>query len=153
MSSFETMARSLTDALLKAGVVRAEDTPAARQEKAWRERQAERASEVATRLAEAELPPAWESAATPADAVDSAESGGDTKLTVCADCAEPFDPESAEHRPHGRADQCGPCARGEAPGPRRKRGQMVWTHKTAPTLEIEGGPTLSPEELAAMRRR
>jgi hypothetical protein len=153
MSSFETMARSLTDALLQAGVVRADDTPAARQERAWRERQAERAREVAARMAEAELPPAWEGAATPAEAVDSAGSDGGARLTVCADCAEPFDPESPEHRPHGRADQCGPCARGEAPGPRRKRGQMVWTHKTAPTLEIEGGPRLSPEELAAMRRR
>lgn len=38
-------------------------------------------------------------------------------------------------------------------GPRRVRGEMVWLHKTAPTLVIEGGPGLSPEEHAAGRRR
>jgi hypothetical protein len=153
MSCSATMARSFTDALLQAGLIRPEDTPAARQQRAWRERQVERARELAARMAEAAPLPAWESDAPRSEAVPSADGVGRARLAVCADCAGRFDPESAEHRPHGRADQCGPCARGEAPGPRRKRGQMVWTHKTAPTLEIEGGPRLSPDELAAMRRR
>lgn len=38
-------------------------------------------------------------------------------------------------------------------GPPRKRGEMLWLHKTAPVLVIEGGPSLSPEEHAAGRRR
>lgn len=38
-------------------------------------------------------------------------------------------------------------------GPARVRGEMVWLHKTAPTLVIEGRPGLSPEEHAAGRRR
>ena len=41
----------------------------------------------------------------------------------------------------------------QGPGPRRKRGEMVYLHKTAPVLVIEGGPTLSAEEHAAGRRR
>jgi hypothetical protein len=35
----------------------------------------------------------------------------------------------------------------------RVRGRMVWLHKTAPILEIEGRPGLTPEEMAAGRRR
>lgn len=38
-------------------------------------------------------------------------------------------------------------------GPPRVRGEMVWLHKTAPTLVIEGGRGLTPEEHAAGRRR
>lgn len=38
-------------------------------------------------------------------------------------------------------------------GPARVRGEMVWLHKTAPTLVIEGRPGLSPDEHAAGRRR
>lgn len=38
-------------------------------------------------------------------------------------------------------------------GPPRVRGEMVWLHKTAPTLVIEGRPGLSPEEHVAGRRR
>ena len=38
-------------------------------------------------------------------------------------------------------------------GPPRGRGEMVWLHKTAPTLVIEGRQGLSPEEHAAGRRR
>lgn len=41
----------------------------------------------------------------------------------------------------------------EDDGPRRVRGEMVWLHKTAPTLVIEGRPGISPEEHAAGRRR
>lgn len=37
--------------------------------------------------------------------------------------------------------------------PARVRGEMVWLHKTAPTLVIEGRAGLSPEEHAAGRRR
>lgn len=38
-------------------------------------------------------------------------------------------------------------------GPPRVRGEMVWLHKTAPTLVIEGQRDMSPEEHAAGRRR
>lgn len=38
-------------------------------------------------------------------------------------------------------------------GPPRVRGEMVWLHKTAPVLVIEGKSGLSPEEHAAGRRR
>lgn len=38
-------------------------------------------------------------------------------------------------------------------GPPRVRGEMVWLHKTAPVLVIEGRQGLSPEEHAAGRRR
>lgn len=38
-------------------------------------------------------------------------------------------------------------------GPPRVRGEMVWLHKTAPTLVIEGRQGLSPEDHAAGRRR
>lgn len=38
-------------------------------------------------------------------------------------------------------------------GPARVRGEMVWLHKTAPTLVIEGRPGMTPEEHAAGRRR
>lgn len=35
----------------------------------------------------------------------------------------------------------------------RVRGRMVWLYKTAPILEIESKPGLTPEEMAAGRRR
>ena len=36
----------------------------------------------------------------------------------------------------------------------RKRGKMIWSHKTAPELEIEGqGSAIDPEGIAAQRRR
>lgn len=38
-------------------------------------------------------------------------------------------------------------------GPARVRGEMVWLHKCAPTLVIDGRPGLTPEEHAAGRRR
>ena len=40
------------------------------------------------------------------------------------------------------------------PGPPRVKGKMIWSHKTAPELEIEGkGSPLDPEYIAAQRRR
>ena len=142
----------MKDALLKSGVIKKEDTQEARQAKERRERQQREQEELARRMSDENPLPRWEAPPTGRIVDSNLEAPADAEL-VCTDCAEPFDPTSAEHKPFGRADQCGPCARGEEPGPRRKKGQMVWTHKTAPTLEIEGGPTLSPEELAAMRRR
>jgi hypothetical protein len=41
----------------------------------------------------------------------------------------------------------------ERPSTPRVRGRMVWLHKTAPVLEIEGKPGLTAEEMAAGRRR
>lgn len=38
-------------------------------------------------------------------------------------------------------------------GPPRVRGEMIWCHKTAPVLVIEGRPGMSPEEYSANRRR
>jgi hypothetical protein len=46
-----------------------------------------------------------------------------------------------------------PTLREDDGGPARVRGEMVWLNKTAPTLVIEGGPTITPEEHAAGRRR
>jgi len=146
------MSKSFTEALLKAGLIRPEDTPETQQEERWRERQKQEAAEVAARMAEPPPQTRWEPPA-PGKIVDSARPEAPAQTVVCTECGDPFDKSSMEHKPYGRSDQCGPCARGEEPGPTRKRGQMVWTHKTAPVLEIEGGPKLSPEELAAMRRR
>src|SRR5262245_38643085 len=146
------MAQSFTDALLKAGVVRPEDTPDARREREWRERQRREAAEAEERLADSRPLAQWEKPAQ-GQIVESRRVVAQRPSAICAECGDPFDPSAPEHKTVGRNDQCGPCARGETPGPRRKRGQMVWTHKTAPTLEIEGGRPLGPEELAAMRRR
>jgi hypothetical protein len=41
----------------------------------------------------------------------------------------------------------------ESVGPPRVRGEMVWLHKTAPTLVIQGKKGISAEEHAAGRRR
>lgn len=41
----------------------------------------------------------------------------------------------------------------DARPPARKRGHMVWVHKTAPELEIEGEKKLSPDDYEKMRRR
>jgi hypothetical protein len=146
------VARSLKDALVDAGVVSPQDTPEARRAREQRERRAREEAEIAARMDEPPSRLAWE-APPSGRIVEGEEPSSPAAEAICADCGEPFEPDSSEHRPYGTAEQCGPCARGEEPGPRRKRGQMVWTHKTAPTLEIEGGPALSPEELAAMRRR
>jgi hypothetical protein len=146
------MASSVSDALIKAGLVKPDETAERRREREWSERRAHEAEEVAARLADPTLPPRWEPA--PAGRiVDSRVPAPPPELVVCARCGEPFDPTAAEHKGVGKSDECGPCAAEEAAGPRKKRGQMVWTHKTAPTLEIEGGRALTPEEIAAMRRR
>lgn len=41
----------------------------------------------------------------------------------------------------------------DRPDTPRVRGRMVWLHKTAPILEIEGKPGLTADEMAAGRRR
>jgi hypothetical protein len=46
-----------------------------------------------------------------------------------------------------------PFERPDDDGPARVRGEMVWTHKTAPTLVIEGRPGMTADEYAAGRRR
>ena len=145
------MAQSVVEALLKAGVIRPEDTPETQQDQRWRERQKQDAAEIAARMAEPP-PPRWEPPA-PGKIVESPRPEAPAQTVLCTECGDAFDASSIDHKPYGKSDQCGPCARGEEPGPARKRGQMVWTHKTAPVLEIEGGPTLSGDELAAMRRR
>jgi hypothetical protein len=142
----------LKDALLRAGVVRPEETPEARSEQAWQERRQKDAEELAARTASTAPLPSWE-APPSGQIVGDERAATQPQRTACTDCGEPFDPDSPEHKPYGRNDQCVDCARNEDAGPTRKRGQMVWTHKTAPTLEIEGAPPLTPEELAAMRRR
>jgi hypothetical protein len=146
------MATSWKDALVKAGLVKPEETAEGKRERDWRERRAREAAEVAARLADPTLPPRWEPAPT-GHIVDSSAAPRPSEPVVCARCGEPFDPTAAEHKQVGRTGECGSCVAGEATGPKRKRGQMVWTHKTAPTLEIEGGRPLTPEEIAAMRRR
>lgn len=46
-----------------------------------------------------------------------------------------------------------PTESDEELGPPRVRGEMVWLHKTAPVLVIQGRPDLSPEEHSSGRRR
>lgn len=41
----------------------------------------------------------------------------------------------------------------EPSGPPRYTGEMIWAHKTAPMLQIHGKKPLSPEDIAAGRRR
>lgn len=152
MITFQAMKKSLAQQLVDAGWVNAEETQEARLEAGWRARQKREAEEIEARLAEPTPRAAFEAPAT-GKIVESARADVAVEKVVCVDCGEPFDPSAAEHKRYGTSDQCGPCAQAAAPGPKRKRGQMVWTHKTAPTLEIEGGQKLGPEELAAMRRR
>ena len=106
------MARSFKDALLEAGVVRKEDTPEARQEKAWRERQRRDAEELERRLADTAPLPSFEAKPT-GRIVDEESADAQVTRAFCTDCGERFDPSDVEHRPHGRADQCGPCALAE----------------------------------------
>ncbi len=146
------MAKSFAEALVRAGRVRPDETPEAQREESWRARQKREAEEIAARLEEPARTIEWEPAAT-GRIVEGAEAGTAAPPIVCSECGEPFDPDAPEHKPFGRSDQCGPCAQAADTGPRRKRGQMVWTHKTAPVLEIEGGQALTADELAAMRRR
>jgi len=144
--------KSLAEQLVDAGWVKPEETQEARLDAEWRARQKREAAEIEARL---EAPPArvaFEAAAS-GKIVETARPDAAVEMLTCVECGETFDPSAAEHKRYGTSDRCGPCAQAEAPGPRRKRGQMVWTHKTAPTLEIEGGQKLGPEELAAMRRR
>jgi hypothetical protein len=146
--------KKITDALVKAGLVRPDQTDEARRAQAQAERRAREAAELDAKLAANEngpAPPPWEAAAT-GQVVERSATEARPPTVACVDCGEPFDPTSATERAAGRVDQCARCADEDA-GPPRKRGQMIWTHKTAPTLEIEGGRKLTPEELAAMRRR
>jgi hypothetical protein len=46
---------------------------------------------------------------------------------------------------------CGDCSPEETV--ERKRGHMVWLHKTAPVFQFDENPTLSPEEMEKGRRR
>ena len=74
------------------------------------------------------------------------------RLIPCSVCGRPFDPDAAEHRRHGRKDECGPCGRGEDPP--RLQGEMEWYHKNVPVLRIQGRPDpTTPEEKAKLRRR
>lgn len=41
----------------------------------------------------------------------------------------------------------------DAAGPERVRGEMVWLHKTAPTLVIQGRADLTPDDHENGRRR
>src|SRR5215813_496550 len=146
------MKKSIAQQLVDAGWVKPEETQEARLAAAWRARREREAEALEARLDEPAARVAFEAAAS-GKIVETARADVAVERVICAECGEPFDPSAAEHKRYGTTDRCGPCAQAEAPGPRRKRGQMVWTHKTAPTLEIEGGAKLGPEELAAMRRR
>lgn len=152
MAKMAKLTRSIAQQLVDAGWVKPEETQEARLAAEWRARQKRDAETIEARLAEPAPRASFEAPAT-GRIVETARADFAASAVVCVDCGEPFDPSAAEHKRYGTSDRCGPCARTEAPGPRRKRGHMVWTHKTAPTLEIEGGQKLGPEELAAMRRR
>jgi hypothetical protein len=108
------MARSFKDALLQAGLVRPEDTPEARREHEQQERRARETAELAERMADTRPPPSWEAPPAGRIVAETPPEARET-LATCTDCGERFDPTAADHRRHGRADQCGPCARGETP--------------------------------------
>jgi formylmethanofuran dehydrogenase subunit E len=104
--------KSLADQLVRAGLVRAEETAEAKREQEWRERREKYAAEVAERMDEPP-PPLWE--LPPKGKIVERGAAPDLAAgqVVCADCGEPFDPTADEHAKYGRADQCGPCARFE----------------------------------------
>jgi len=106
------MARSFKDALLKAKIIKQEDTQEARQAKERLERQQREQEDLARRMADTNPLPQWE-APPSGRIVDSSVELTSDALVTCSDCGERFDPTAAEHMAFGRADQCGRCARGE----------------------------------------
>jgi hypothetical protein len=74
-------------------------------------------------------------------------------LVECRLCGQPFSVVGQELL--GPVGVCNDCSRAEnLSGPKPLRGSMVWTHKTAPTLQIHGRqPALTPDDFASMRRR
>jgi hypothetical protein len=64
-----------------------------------------------------------------------------------------FDPPALHHA--ARGNEGAPVGDTAPPEPdeEKVRGQMIWLHKSVPVLEIEGKPPISPDEIAAGRRR
>jgi len=68
-------------------------------------------------------------------------------LKECRLCGFDFDPAG---RPAGKRDVCRNCENDV----QLVQGDMIWTHKTAPVLQIRGRQAaITPQEHAAMRRR
>jgi hypothetical protein len=55
---------------------------------------------------------------------------------ACRDCSNEFDPKTTAGRQYGYVNQCNDCADPEKEV-ERLGGNMIWEHKTAPTLEIK----------------
>src|SRR5258708_2566627 len=91
------MANSFKDALLKSGLVRAEDTDEARRERGFRERREKEAASFAEKGAGTARRRGWEAAPT-GRIVDGARPAGKSKDVLCSECGEPFAPEKAERR-------------------------------------------------------
>lgn len=88
----------------------------------------------------------WESAALKVVRRDAPR----PSVHLCESCDQTFRPVIAGDL---ECAECRAAALGR-PDAEKKTGEMVWTHKTAPTLQINGEPeVLSPDEIASMRRR
>ena len=74
------------------------------------------------------------------------------RLLVCTGCGMPF--ERAESL-RTKVGTCLACASAnDELGPERLTGRMIFDHKTAPSLEIDGRPTkMTADDIAANRRR
>jgi hypothetical protein len=132
------MAFSIRDAMIKAGMAQAPTKP-----KKVRQRY-EPAPDKPN-------PPPFE--APPIGQVVKTKSIGPRVQMSCVECDRTFFPDDLEHKQFGRYEECGPCAK-EYDKTERLQGEMIFDHKTAPTLEIKGRPCkLTPEEIASMRRR
>jgi len=116
--------KPIAEQLINLGLVKPEDTPQAKAEANWRRRQAEQEIDICQ--VSAEPLPSFEA---PALTRAKGSAPGHDRL---------YEPESKPSSPDSV---------------KRVRGQMVWLHKSAPVLEIEGRPGLSPEEMAKGRRR
>lgn len=121
---------SIADAMVKAGIVSQEETPNGKrlrrqkqESKAYREK----------------IDKALEEAAT--------EPSNDFRERTPTRDHRRFKSGEAIPEKRARAEE------GDYSGPARVRGEMVWLHKTAPILVIEGKRGLTPEEMAAGRRR
>jgi hypothetical protein len=126
---------TFADALVKAGVVAPGDTPDAKRKQRQKQEQSAYREAVEFRKA---------SGAGEGFIPEPGLKADDYRIV-----AKIVPPEIRLAEDGGRGEDDGE----ENGGPPRVRGEMVWLHKTAPVLVIQGRKGLSPEEMAAGRRR
>lgn len=122
---------TIADAMVKAGIVTLEETPNAKRKQRQERESISYRQEIEARKADHERPSCHLSEVY------------DHRVV-----ARIVSPEARQDVPkRGEKD------REEDGSPPRVTGEMVWLHKTAPILVIHGRKGLSPEEMAAGRRR